>query len=148
MLKEAQKAMNRKRYRQKLKKSVRRIWIIWGTILFLLFFGKNIWGLIGVYIPYGVGERIGTIVKVSEKGLLWKTTEIDMVVRSETISYGDFWKFSIDQNDPNKDKLVQELSRAFENQDLVRVKYEQKAGSVPWRGKTSYFVKKIVFVYE
>lgn len=148
MLSEEQKARNRKVYQQKQKKMTSKFWIIFGILIFLLFFGKNIWGVVGVYIPYGGGERIGTIVKISDKGLFWKTTEVDMVVRSESISYGDFWRFSIDSKNPNKDKLIQDLTVAFENQKLVRVKYEQKAGSAPWRGKTSYFAKSVVFVGE
>ena len=137
-----------------LKKKTKNNLKIWSSVfimligVFLIFVVgipllQMLWGTIGVHIDYSEGERVGTIVKFSEKGLIWKTWEGDMVVRSGYISYGDFWQFSIDNSDPNKEKLVEAIWDAFKTGQTVQVRYGQKAGAVPWRGKTSYFIKEV-----
>jgi hypothetical protein len=40
----------------------------------------------GVYPGYGTGERVGIVAKVSKKGVIWKTWEIDVLVSSENVS--------------------------------------------------------------
>lgn len=144
-LTEEQKQINREKYRKKIKSRTKKTWIIIGIILFLLIFGHSIWGLIGVYIPYSDGERSINVIKVSEKGLIWKTWEAEGVLSQKGFSVTYVWSFSIDNNDPNKEELLQKLQRAFETGQTVKVKYKQMAGTVPWRGKTSYFIKEIRF---
>ncbi|HLC78628.1 MAG TPA: hypothetical protein VJH92_05890 [Candidatus Nanoarchaeia archaeon] len=146
MLTEDQKQRNREDYKKKRKKQAVIVWVILGLLFFLLFFGKYIWGIVGFYIPYSEGERVGTIVKLSNKGLIWKTWEGEMVVRRGYISYGDFWRFSIDNNDPQKDELVSDVWDAFNNGYTVQISYEQKAGIHVWRGKTAYLIKEVKIV--
>ncbi len=51
----------------------------------------------------------------------------------------------MDNWDPNKERLVNDLKAAFENGQTIKVRYEQRAGMVPWRAQTTYFVKEIRF---
>lgn len=144
-LTEEQKQINREEYRKKTKSRAKKTWIIIGIIFFLLIFSRSIWGLIGVHIPYSDGERSINVIKVSEKGLIWKTWEGEGVLSQKGFSVTYVWSFSIDYNDPNKEQLLQKLQAAFETGQTVKVKYKQMAGTVPWRGKTSYFIKEIRF---
>jgi len=144
MLSEEEKAKKREKYKAKQSKWNKIFWIGFILFWFLIFFGWFLWGIIGVNIDYSSGERVGRIIKFSEKGLIWKTWEMEMVMAQD----GGFmttyvWEFSVDRYDVNQANLTQELYDAFYYGSLVRVKYEQKAGHVPWRGDTSYFVKEV-----
>ena len=111
----------------------------------LAFLVKPIWGLIGVNIQYGDGERVVKIIQLSEKGLFWKTWEAEGVLTQGNVSVTYIWRFSVDDWDPNKEKLVNDLKRAFESGETVKIKYDQRAGMVPWRSHTTYFAKEIRF---
>lgn len=144
-LTEEQKQKSREEYRAKIKRKDKIIWIIFGAAVFLFISGKFLWGVIGVNIPYSEGERSAIVIKVSDKGLIWKTFEGEAVLSQKGFAVTYVWNFSIDGSDPNKQKLLQELRTAFETGQTVKIKYRQMAGAVPWRGKTSYFIKEIRF---
>ena len=124
-LSEEQKQKKREEYRMKVKKKNKITWVVLGTIIFLLIFGKLVWGLIGVYIPYSNGERSAIIIKVADKGLIWKTLEGEAVLSQKGFSVTYVWSFSIDNNDPNKEKLLQQVRTAFETGQTVKIKYQQ-----------------------
>jgi|SRR3989344_6646460 len=145
--KEEERIKRRELYHRKQKKKSWIFWIILGLFWFLLLFGWFFWGIIGVNLDYSSGERVGRIVKISERGLIWKSSEIELVIAQESGFMTTYvWEFSIDRNDPNEEVLKEALQEAFYSGKLVRIKYEQKAGHVPWRGKTSYFIKSITFL--
>ncbi len=102
-----------------------------------------IWGPIGVNIDYSEGERTAKIIKISEKGLIWKSWEIEAVLVQEGFAVTYIWPASVDNKDPNKNELLQELNNAFETGRTVKIKYEEKAGYVPWRSKTKYFIRDL-----
>lgn len=144
MLTEEEKAKNREAYRRKTQRQQKIFWIIFGGFFCLLFFGRLIWGPVGVNIPYGEGERKVQIVKISYRGLIWKTWEIEGIMApGHGIATTYVWDFSIDNVDPKKEELLQRINSAYAFGKTVNVKYEQKAGSVPWRSKTTYFAKDI-----
>lgn len=145
MLTEAEKQHNREAYREKMKKRAKKVWIVLGIIFFLLIFGRSIWGAVGVNIHYSDGERTVKIIKLAEKGLIWKTWEAEGVLTQGNFAVTYIWSFSIDNWDPNREKLLNDVRTAFENGQTVKIKYDQRAGSVPWRSGTTYFVKEIRF---
>lgn len=145
MTTEEEKQRNREAYRKRMKSRTMKTWIILGVILFLFIFGRSIWGLIGVNIPYSEGERTIKIIKLAKKGLIWKTWEAEGVLTQGNFSVTYIWNFSVDNWDPNKEKLLNDLRAAFENGQTVKIRYDQRAGSVPWRSGTSYFVKEVRF---
>lgn len=139
--KQQRKELREKRNKNRAKKT----WLIFGIIFLVLFAGRSVWGVIGVVIPYSEGERIVKIIKVANKGLIWKTWEAEGVLTQGNFSVTYVWSFSIDDWDPNKEELVKDIHRAFENGQTVIIKYDQRAGSVPWRSKTTYFIKEVRF---
>lgn len=114
------------------------------AVLFgLLLFGKYLWGPIGFNFTYSEGYRVGQVVKVSNKGLIWKTWEASMGITQSGAYVGE-WQFSVDSKDSREEELVQALLDAYNNGGLVRVRYMQRAGILPWRGKTTYFMQEII----
>ncbi|OGY54041.1 MAG: hypothetical protein A3B15_00100 [Candidatus Buchananbacteria bacterium RIFCSPLOWO2_01_FULL_45_31] len=72
-LTEEQKQKNREEYKKRLKNKNLKALIVFGVIAILFIGGKFLWGVIGVNIPYSEGERSAIIIKVADKGLIWKT---------------------------------------------------------------------------
>jgi hypothetical protein len=142
---EQEKQRNREEYRKKMKKRAKKAWTVLGIIFFLLIFWGSIWGVIGVNIHYSDGERTVKIIKLSEKGFIWKTWEGEGVLAQEGFAVTYIWSFSVDNWDPNKQQLINDIKTAFETGQTVKIKYDQRAGSVPWRSETAYFVKEVRF---
>ncbi len=122
----------------------------WFTLFFIfafiaLSFYNIFWGIIGVHIPYSSGERSVKIIKLSEKGLIWKTWEVEGILTQGQNNLTYIWQFSVDSNEQKKSEILSLLQKAFDSGETVKIKYVQQAGSVPWRGDTSYFVKDILF---
>lgn len=145
MLSEKEKKHNREAYREKKKKMTRKTLVILGVIIILLIFGERLWGLIGVNISYSGGVRSVRILKISERGFIWKTWEIEGILAQGNSSTPYRWEFSIDNWDPNKEQILNDIKNAFSTGKMVQVHYNQRAGSVPWRSGTTYFVKQVRF---
>ncbi|MFT6936441.1 MAG: hypothetical protein ACJA1N_000737 [Saprospiraceae bacterium] len=85
---------------------------------------------------YSEGDRVGKVVKVSKRGVFFKTWE-------GQLSYGDnkeMWEFSI----PNSQEQVRiNIDDASENNKRVKLYYKEKYITFPWRGDTKYIVYKV-----
>ena len=85
---------------------------------------------------FSEGDRVGKVVKVSKKGVLFKTWE-------GQLSYGDnkeMWDFSI----PSSQEQVRiNIDDASENNKRVKLYYKEKYITFPWRGDTKYIVYKV-----
>jgi len=143
MTTEEQKEIKKQANRERMKKNAKKIKISILIILLLIPFGKSIQGVVGVNLRYSEGERIVKIIRLSNKGLIWKTWEAEGVLTQGNFAVTYVWEFSIDNQDPNRDILLEKLSNAFENGLTVKINYDQRAGNVPWRSKTPYFVREI-----
>lgn len=126
-------------------KQVKLFFLGFFVLFFLIIFGGNIWGIVGINFHYSDGERSVKIIKLSEKGLIWKTWEAEGVLTQGNVATTYVWEFSVDNKDSNKIEIIKEIKKAFEDGETVKVHYEQRAGSAPWRGETSYFAKEIQF---
>ncbi|MFT5832522.1 MAG: hypothetical protein ACI97N_000133 [Cognaticolwellia sp.] len=85
---------------------------------------------------YSEGDRVGKVVKVSKRGVFFKTWE-------GQLSYGDnkeMWEFSI----PSSQEQVRiNIDDASENNKRVKLYYKEKYITFPWRGDTKYIVYKV-----
>lgn len=93
------------------------------------------------------GERAGTIVKFSHKGLIWPTWEGGIMLGSS--NSGLTQTFSLDNNHrrgENLDLLVSKLKRAAETGERVKITYKQEFITAPWRSGDTYLVQDVVFV--
>ncbi|MEK7518235.1 MAG: hypothetical protein AAB583_06865 [Patescibacteria group bacterium] len=112
---------------------------------FLIIFGPFLAGLIAFNYVYSEGDRTGQIVKLSNRGIIWKTLEGTLML-TQTGGYGPSWNFSIDNQDPQKEQLLSDLVNARETGDVIKVHYEERIGTLPWRASTSYLVKDVEFL--
>jgi hypothetical protein len=89
---------------------------------------------------YSKGARAGTLIKLSKKGVMFKTYEGQLNLggfkteAAEGIS-GNIWEFSV-----WKDDIYQELQNYEGHQ--VKLHYREIIRPMPWQGKTKYFVYK------
>lgn len=98
----------------------------------------------GCGIPYSDGTRVGTVQKISSKGLFWRTNEGELVMdgfrfKGNQVSSGgtNIWKFSVQDA-----AVVAAIDKAAEAGTRVKLTYEQKLLPAPWQSGTSYIVTK------
>lgn len=102
---------------------------------------------VGNSIDYSQGQRVGVINKVSEKGLIWNTKEGQLSLEGRT-STGDFtgagvWDFSIERGDKNAENLYSEIKKYMEEGKRVKIVYNEKGATWPWRAGTTYLIESV-----
>ncbi len=112
------------------------------ALLFLMPVLPYVGGLAGFHFEVSEGDRVGQIVKLSYKGLGWKTWEGTLAV-TQSGAYIDVWDFSVDPTNPKEKELVSKIRQAYSTGALVRVHYTQRLLPLYWRGKTPYFAAEI-----
>jgi hypothetical protein len=104
---------------------------------------------------YSDGERIGVLTKFASKGLIWKTYEGEMNLgglreqssKSGTSYVANLWEFSIDSQNPDKEKLAEQLFDALDKGSTIKVKYEDRGTVLGcWRSSTSYWITEITII--
>jgi hypothetical protein len=94
---------------------------------------------------YDEGVRAGTIIRVSKKGILFKTYEGQLNLETFGSLKGaspikESFEFSVE---PSRDDLVKELEAVALSGERVNIHYIKRYVTFPWRGDTKYFVRKI-----
>ena len=88
---------------------------------------------------YSEGTRAGQLIKISNKGVIFKTNEGELnmgglrVGSSNDGLEGNLWQFSV------LDKDVLEQLEASEGK-RVKLSYKERYKSMPWQGDTNYFI--------
>ena len=95
---------------------------------------------------YSDGTRAGYLVKVTRKGVVFKTYEGQLNLggfqgADDQGLVGNTWEFSV------KDEDVYRKLQGHEGQK-VKLAYEQQYRAMPWQGKTNYFVTAIERIEE
>ena len=116
-------------------------------IIFL--FTLVIIGISAIFIcgkSYSSGARTGIVIKVSEKGFLFKTYEGELNLGG--ISEGDgtimpnrIWNFSVQKNDTAVYNAI-----IHSQGKHVRLYYNEVIKHFFWQGETPYFVNKVEIV--
>ncbi|MGV6846356.1 MAG: 6-phosphogluconate dehydrogenase [Lutibacter sp.] len=101
-------------------------------VIFLLVIG---YFLAIYYWPYSEGYRAGKLVKISHKGVLFKTWEGEI---SQGVSDAQIFKFSVE----NKEKEVIKQLQNFQGK-MVKLTYKERFRTFPWLGDTHYFITKV-----
>jgi hypothetical protein len=115
--------------------------LLWTVLILAVLAGIGY--LVFANMNYSVGSRAGELIKVSEKGVVFKTYEGQLSLGGLTLdnnsgdsNIGNIWEFSV------TDKAV------FEKMDQLRGKkviltYKEKYRALPWRGDTKYLVTEV-----
>jgi len=103
--------------------------------------------LIGIYFLFGnysTGTRAGTVVKLSNKGVVFKTVEGQLNLGGYTLDSGSpassLWDFTVNTDE---EQVIQALEEANLNGQRVKLYYKEKFYRLPWRGDTKYFIYKV-----
>jgi len=97
------------------------------------------------YASYSEGVRAGTVIKLSKKGVIFKTWEGQLslnsfgAVKSEN-QLSEVFEFSVEKGQDSLYKSLEEVSLSGERINLY---YIERYGILPWRGSTKYFVERI-----
>lgn len=109
------------------------------VILAVAFLCLSYWGV------YDEGVRAGTVLRISKKGMIFKTYEGQLNVQTFGAIKGanpimEAFDFSVSAADEDVVKTLQEVSLSGER---VNLHYVARYAAFPWRGDTKYFITKV-----
>ena len=87
------------------------------------------------YATFSEGIRSGELIKISNKGMLFKTWEGEL---SQGIAGAQIFKFSILDSDQ---KIIDEMKEM--QGEYVKVTYVERYRTFPWWGDTKYYITEI-----
>lgn len=100
-----------------------------------LFAALVVWFSFNYWASYSSGIRAGTVVKISKKGVFFKTYEGELNT-SET----EKWTFSVEKSEKEVIRLLNEVALSKER---VSLHYVERFRAFPWRGDTKYFIVRV-----
>ncbi|MCL9806849.1 6-phosphogluconate dehydrogenase [Flavobacterium amniphilum] len=101
-----------------------------------IFLGITLYFTFLYYATFSEGFRSGELIKISRKGVVFKTWEGEL---SQGVAGAHIFKFSILDRDKKVIQQMKELQGEY-----VKVTYEERYKTFPWWGDTTYFVTEIV----
>lgn len=120
-------------------------------ILLVIVIGLTAWILIGSYYVfwanYSDGYRIGTVIKLAKRGVVFKTYEGQLNLEffpsgaktnKKDDSQSNIWNFSVS----NK-SVAAEIETANDKGKRVKVYYDEKYYRLPWVGETKFVVNRV-----
>ncbi len=127
---------------QKAKKTVRKILIrvlVFGLIIGIGIFSFMYWAV------YERGVMAGKVLRLSEKGIIFKTFEGKLNLETFGALKGaspiaESFDFSVEKDQAEVIKELQEVALSGERVNLYFIK---RYGAFSWRGETKYFVNKV-----
>lgn len=102
-----------------------------------------------VFGSYSEGFRAGTVIKLSKKGVAFKTYEGQLnlgLVLSEgdagiaATEISNIWDFSVVASDT---AVLRQLEEVMLNGHRAKLHYAEKYMKLPWRGETRYLVNEV-----
>jgi len=120
--------------RRFFKKSLLIIILVLAALVCFLYFGK-----------YDEGIRAGTIVRVSKKGVIFKTYEGQLNLQTfgamkDSSPFMETFEFSVEGKN---NRIVEELEATSLTGERVNLHYMKRYAIFPWRGKTKYFITEV-----
>jgi hypothetical protein len=111
-------------------------------LIFILIIGVITFSYFGIYDQ---GIRAGNVVRISKKGVVFKTYEGQLNLQSfgalkGTTPFSETFDFSVDKSN---DKVVRELEAVALTGERVNLHYVKRYVRFPWRGETKYFVTSV-----
>lgn len=95
---------------------------------------------------YDEGVRAGNVVRISKKGVFFKTYEGQLNLQSFGALKGtaspflETFDFSVEKSKPG---VVKELEAVALSGERVNLHYIKRYSKFPWRGKTKYFITSV-----
>lgn len=103
---------------------------------------------IGAFLYWGTyeeGVMAGKVIRISQKGVIFKTYEAKLGLESfgalrGTSPIAETFDFSVERGN---DSLVRAIEQVALTGERVNVHFKKRYVRVPWRGNTRYFATKI-----
>ncbi len=107
-----------------------------GIVVAVLALGIALYFTAMYYATFSEGIRSGELIKISNKGMVFKTWEGEL---SQGIAGAQIFKFSILDSD---DKIIAQMKDM--QGEYVKVTYIERYRTFPWWGDTSYYITEVV----
>lgn len=92
------------------------------------------------FVTFSEGFRAGEMVKISKRGLVFKTWEGRL---SQGVSEEQQFNFSVQKGDKEVIEKLKELQGK-----RVKLTYIERFGTFYWLGDTKYYIKEVVEIKE
>ena len=124
--------------RRNTRKFFRTLWIV----LLVLLLAISSFLYFGIYDE---GVRAGVVVRVSKKGVVFKTYEGQLNMETfgalkKNTPFMQSFDFSVEKS--RKD-VVRELEKVSLTGERVNLHYIKRYVKIPWRGNTKYFIQDV-----
>lgn len=106
-----------------------------GIVVGVLAIGIAIYFTVMYYATFSEGIRSGELIKISNKGMVFKTWEGEL---SQGIAGAQIFKFSILDSDQTIISQMKEMQGEY-----VKVTYIERYRTFPWWGDTQYYIKEV-----
>jgi hypothetical protein len=134
--------MQHQTYGDRIAHTTRRVIKIIMVTVFILavaFLCLAYWGI------YDEGVRAGTVLRISKKGMVFKTFEGQLNVQTFGAIKGanpimEAFDFSVSAAD---EEVIRDLQTVALSGERVNLHYEARYVVFPWRGDTKYFITKV-----
>jgi len=116
-------------------------------VIFILLIGLIALAYFGIYDE---GIRAGNVVRISKKGIIFKTYEGQLNLQSfgalkGASPFAETFDFSVANN---KTEVIKELEAVALTGERVNLHYIKRYNVFPWRGDTKYFITSVERVGE
>lgn len=110
-----------------------------GLVIGIAVFSFLYWGV------YDDGVRAGTVLRISKKGVVFKTYEGQLNLETFGALKGanpimESFDFSVEKSD---DQTIRDLQAVALTGERVNIHYIKRYRIFPWRGDTKYFAKRV-----
>lgn len=102
-------------------------------------------GYVIFFANYSDGYRVGTIIKMTKRGVIFKTYEGQLHTgglssENNGSDATSMWDFSVKKDDV---EIRQQIENAVDNNSKVKLYYDEKFYQWAFFGDTKYFVTKV-----
>jgi len=115
------------------------------VVICILVIGLGIFSYF-IFVPFSQGSRAGTIIKLSKKGIAFKTWEGElnsyMYVGDQSAASGANDRLFIFSVEGNEKIVLDVMQKAMLEGTRVQLFYKERYFKFPWNGDTKYFVYK------
>lgn len=123
----------------KTTKRIIRIILLMAVVAGIIVFSVMYWGV------YDEGLRAGTVLRISKKGILFKTYEGQLNLQTFGALKGtspimESFDFSVESSD---EQVIKDLEQVALSGERVNLHYIKRYTTFPWRGDTKYFITKV-----
>ncbi|MBT1699575.1 hypothetical protein KK083_21935 [Fulvivirgaceae bacterium PWU4] len=120
-------------------KKIVRIILITALIAGIIIFSFMYWGV------YDEGVRAGTVLRISKKGIIFKTYEGQLNLQTFGALKGvnpiaEAFDFSVESSN---EQVLKDLETVALSGERVNLHYVKRYATFPWRGETMYFITKV-----